>query len=392
MNRRLMCLALAPMLLVAAPVIRKVGPGEKYKTPCAAIQDAADGDTIEIDARGVYAGDVCAIGKNRLTLRGVNGRPKLDAAGKSAAGKGIWVIQGADAVVENIEFTGAAVGDRNGAGIRQEGWNLTVRNCYFHHNENGILTTHNAGDVRVEHSEFGWNGHGDGYSHNIYVGGTASFRLYASYMHHSRGGNVVKTRAAINNITYNRISSENGNTSWELDLPNGGQALVLGNIIQQGSESVNEHMVSFGTEGARAGSRMLFAHNTVVNTRPNGRVFLKAAGTVIDVLNNLFAGQLDVNLGGAALPAGNVMDGEMKFVDAGSHNYALAAGSPAIDATTSDWLGQPVQARRQYVHPMCVQVRTSVGPTDAGAFEYGMAAAAPVCSASQSTPARPNKP
>jgi hypothetical protein len=59
---------------------------------------------------------------------------------KTPGGKGIWVISGNDTVVENIEFSGAAVPDANGAGIRFEGVNLTVRNCYFHHNQNGILT------------------------------------------------------------------------------------------------------------------------------------------------------------------------------------------------------------------------------------------------------------
>ena len=46
-----------------------------------------------------------------------NGRPKIDAMGQNAAGKGIWVIDGNNTTVENIEFTGA-VFRWNGAGIR----------------------------------------------------------------------------------------------------------------------------------------------------------------------------------------------------------------------------------------------------------------------------------
>ncbi|HNY40160.1 MAG TPA: right-handed parallel beta-helix repeat-containing protein [Bryobacteraceae bacterium] len=391
MRAMLIWLALAPALVIGAPKVRKVGPGQKYQTPCKAVLAASDGDTIEIDAKGEYAGDVCAIVRSRLTLRGVNGRPKMDAAGKAAEGKAIWVIKGSDTEVENVEFTGAAVGAKNGAGIRQEGRNLTVRNCYFHHNENGILTTHMAGDIRIEHSEFGWNGHGDGYSHNIYVGGTASFTLHASYMHHSAGGNLVKSRAAVNTITYNRLSSENGKSSWELDLPNGGQAVVLGNVIQQGAESVNEHMISFGSEGPQAGSRMLFSHNTVVNLRPNGKVFLQTMGAAIEVRNNLFAGKLDINLGDAALPKGNVLDPGMRFAGAETYDYALAAGSPAIDAAGQGgtWRDKPVAAAWQYAHPACVQARTAVGTADAGAYEYGLAAGARVCAAA---PAVPNKP
>ena len=48
-----------------------VGPGKMYAKPCAAVAAASDGDTIEIDAAGTYDGDVCAVPKNRLTLRGV---------------------------------------------------------------------------------------------------------------------------------------------------------------------------------------------------------------------------------------------------------------------------------------------------------------------------------
>jgi len=49
------------------------------------------------------------------------------------------VIRGNDVIVENIEFSGARVPDRNGAGIRPEGRNFTVRNCRFYDCENGIL-------------------------------------------------------------------------------------------------------------------------------------------------------------------------------------------------------------------------------------------------------------
>ena len=390
MTAKLICMLLLAAALPAAPRTRQVGPGLKYSTPCKAIAAASDGDTIEIDAKGDYAGDVCAVWKNRLTLRGVNGRPKLDAAGRSAEGKATWVIKGGGTVVENIEFTGAAVGDKNGAGIRLEGKNLTVRNSYFHHNENGILTSWDVGTVQVEHSEFGWNGHANGQAHNIYVGGTDKFILHASYMHHSVGGNLVKSRAAVNIITYNRISQETGDGSYELDLSNGGQALVMGNVIQQGAESVNEHMITFGMEGARPSSRMLLVHNTIVNIRPSGRFFLHAQGTTIEARNNIFAGKAVLGLNDPALPEGNVLDPEMRFVDASAHNYALAAGSPAINAAKDPglWEDKPAVPEWQYVHPQCVQARTAVAAMDAGAFEYGVALTGPKCGTAPAPVAR----
>jgi hypothetical protein len=124
----------------------QVGPDKPFQAPCAAIAVALDGDLIEIDA-GLYTRDVCVIRQNNLTLRGVNGRAHLEADDASAQRKAIWVIHGNDAVVENIEFSGASVPDQNGAGIRAEGVNLTVRNCYFHDNQDGILESNVAGAI-----------------------------------------------------------------------------------------------------------------------------------------------------------------------------------------------------------------------------------------------------
>ena len=50
--------------------------------------------TVEIDASCTYRGDVCGISASNLTIRGVNGRPKIDAAGANAMGKGTWVVAG----------------------------------------------------------------------------------------------------------------------------------------------------------------------------------------------------------------------------------------------------------------------------------------------------------
>jgi hypothetical protein len=175
-----------------------------------------------------------------------------------------------------------------------------------------------------------------------------------------------------------------------LDLPNAGQALVMGNVIQQGAESVNEHMISFGTEGARSMSRMLFLNNTVVNTRPNARFFLHAQGSRIEARNNLFAGKAAMGLNDAALPEGNVVDPEMKLVNAAAHNYAPAAGSPAIDAArgTGEWEGKPVTPEWQYVRPGCVQTRRAKGMMDAGAIETGQNDSPAVCAPTAADAAR----
>ena len=124
---------------IILPDIIRVGAGKTYTLPSQAANVAKDKDIIEIDA-GEYVGDVATWYANNLTIRGVGGRAHLKANGVNAGGKGyLWVIKGNNTLVENIEFSGAVVPDQNGAGIRQEGTGLTVRNCSFHDNENGIL-------------------------------------------------------------------------------------------------------------------------------------------------------------------------------------------------------------------------------------------------------------
>lgn len=44
---------------VAAAATLRVGPGQPFATPCAAVAAANHGDTIEVDAAGNYAGNVC---------------------------------------------------------------------------------------------------------------------------------------------------------------------------------------------------------------------------------------------------------------------------------------------------------------------------------------------
>jgi len=118
--------------------ILSVGPGQPFALPSEAAAAAQDGDTIEISA-GTYR-DVAIWRASRLTIRGVGGRPRIDAGGGGAAGKATWVIAGRRVVVENVELTGSRVPDKNGAGIRAEGGDLTLREVLIHGNEIGILS------------------------------------------------------------------------------------------------------------------------------------------------------------------------------------------------------------------------------------------------------------
>ncbi|HEX7602995.1 MAG TPA: right-handed parallel beta-helix repeat-containing protein, partial [Polyangiaceae bacterium] len=214
--------ALLPSAALAATLT--VGPGKTYAKPCAAIAVAKAGDVIEVDAAGSYDGDTCAWSTDNLTVRGVGGRAKIDLTGvPPAQKKGIFTIAAPNATVENFELSNAAISvadGNNGAGIRHQGTNLTVRNCSFHDNQNGILgapSVDGQGTVVIESSEFANNGAGDGFSHNMYLNHYASFTLRYSYSHGAKVGHLVKTRAYENFIFYNRITDESATTaSYEI--------------------------------------------------------------------------------------------------------------------------------------------------------------------------------
>lgn len=356
-----------------------VGPGKPYATPCAAFAAAKDGDRVEIEASGSYSGDVCAITANGLTIVGSNGQAHIDAGGKNAQGKGIWVIQGHDTVVENIELSGASVPDQNGAGIRQEGANLTVRRCYFHDNENGILSGANpSSEISIESSEFARNGFGDGYSHNLYIGTVKKFTLRASYSHSAKIGHLVKSRALENYILYNRLTGEaDGTESYEINLPDAGTSYVIGNLIQQGPGTDNAAMLDFASESAKNGGQGLYVvNNTFVNDRGGSAVFVSVGGAFtssVVVRNNALVGPgTAVNQAGA-LQAGNVLTLDAGLVDAAQFDYHLVPGSPCRNqgvpaGNAAD--GTSLVADFQYTHPLTVEARPSDALMDSGAFEF----------------------
>lgn len=381
----LCCLLGAGLLSVAGgarAATLQVGPGKAYAKPCAAIMAAKPGDTIEIDAAGDYTGDVCAWATDGLTLRGTGGRAKIDAAGRNSQGKAIWVISGADNTVENIEFSGATVPDHNGAGIRYEGRNLTVRNCYFHSNENGILGGSPGSQLLVEYSEFANNGYGDGYSHNIYTGHADRFTLRFSYSHHANKGHLVKSRAAENYILYNRLSDEaTGAASYELDLPNGGRSYVIGNVIHQGPATANGTILAYREEGAdpaNPGTSLFVVDNTFVNERPAGGTFIFIDSGVSQpaiIRNNVFFGPGTVTTQASAILDSNLTGTDPLFVNAAGYDYHLRAGSRAIDAGADPGIGEgfALTPALQYLHPACGEGRMAAGRIDIGAYEFGAA-------------------
>jgi hypothetical protein len=358
--------------------VLRVGPGRQFTHP-SQVTGLASGDVIEIDA-GVYNGPATTWTTSNLTVRGVGGRAHLVAPANISNGKGIWVTQGANMMVENIEFSGAAVPDKNGAGIRAEGRDLAICGSYFHDNENGILGADAGnGNLLIEYSEFARNGgceNGFGCSHNMYIGHTERFTLRYSYSHHARIGHTVKSRALENRILYNRIMDEaDGTSSYIIDLPNGGLSYIIGNLMQQSPFTDNPAIIAYGAEGLNNANRTLYVvNNTFVNDRGSGEFISIVPGTTATVRNNLFVGNGTlVSGGGSATQVSNVRTNTPNFVNVGAFDYRPTAGTPGIDQGTAPGLGGTFDLTPiyQYVHPTNREPRsTRNGAIDIGAYEF----------------------
>ena len=365
--------------------VLSVGPGRAYAKPCDALTTAADGDTVEIDASGSYDGDVCAFHANDLTIRGVNGRPKIGANGRYAWGKGIWVITGKRAIVDNVELWGARVPDRNGAAIRLDGTHLTVRNSFFHDNENGILTANDGqSDILIENSEFGHNGNGSGSSHNLYIGKVASLTFRYSYSHDADVGHNLKSRAMVNTIVASRFSSTrpgdagstaSGEPSYEIDLPNAGTAYLIGNVIQQPSRNQNSNLVSFGVEGASNPGRNLYViNNTFLNDDSSNGMFILVGGEVktpVLVQNNVFAGTGDITRQSGAVLKDNFRSLAPAFVNRAGYDLRPAAGAAFIGSGSTPGFsasGVSLSPVEEYAHVAGRKARAFNGKWDIGAY------------------------
>ena len=226
-----------------------VGAGKEFLTISAAVAASHDGDVIAVDA-GTYTNDFATI-NTKITIEGVGGMVHLVATEAPPNGKAILVAD-TDVTIDHLEFSGAAVPDGNGAGIRYEAGNLTITNSYFHDNQDGLLAADNpSGSITIKNSEFSHNGTGDGFTHNLYVGEVGALTITGSYFHDAVVGHEIKSWAELTVISDTRIDDgPNGTASFSVDLPNGGQVILSNNVIEQGPNSDNPVIVAFGEEGA----------------------------------------------------------------------------------------------------------------------------------------------
>lgn len=304
-----------------------VGPSRTYKTLAAGVAAAKAGDRVLLDA-GTYT-DNTAITSVPLTIEGAGTGAVLRATVNLANHKGI-LITGATTTVRNITFDGAKVAEddgNNGAGIRSESGSLTVDNCAFTNNQNGILVNAIPGAVvTVANSRFDGNGANDGLTHGMYVNEVAQVVVTNSTFNGTKGGHNVKSRALATTVTDSTLDDGvTGTTSYALDFPNGGTVTVTNVKINQGTRSVNGAMIAFGAEGSlKTVNSLAVSDSTFTNQlrSPSAAAVYNFTGTPALLVNNDLA-KVPIALRGA----GEVRGGKVSTTQRAASIFAN--GQPA---------------------------------------------------------------
>ena len=301
--------------------------------------------------------------------------------GMTSGGKAIWVVSGNDTTIENIEMTGATVADANGAGIRQEGKNLTVRGCYFHDNQDGILAGDAAGStILIEHSRVrAQRRRRRPVAQPLHQPRRQAHLPLELLAPRQRRPSVEDARARVRHSL--QPPQRRGRRHRELrdQRAERGHDVIVGNVIEQGPMTLNSAIIDYGSEptGFNPTQRPLRRQQHHRQRSAGGR-HVRAGRRDGDDARGAHQQHLrrrrhGVDQASAVLTA-NYTGMTPMFAAPASFDYHLLAGSPCVDAGHDPGMtmgGVSLAPVMEYVHPTMVEGRMSVGAIDIGAYELG---------------------
>lgn len=194
--------------------------------------------------------------------------------GGTVGGKAAFVIQSDNITMEYIKCINMKVGSANGACIRHESGNLTLRNVNFSHNENGILTWGKSNKILIEDSVFEGNGRA-GRSHGMYITSKQLIVRRTRVIGSKDEGHGIKSRAQNTLIEHSVIASLEGNDSYLIDIPNGGNAVLRNNLLVEGANTANWYILAYGMEKQDYPlNNLRLEKNVIITDREGGSKFL----------------------------------------------------------------------------------------------------------------------
>jgi MYXO-CTERM domain-containing protein len=404
---------------IASAATINVGPGDDYTK----IEAAMPGDLVVI-APGTYTFRVhltkTAPSNNPIVIRAqdplnppvwdlsstlVESAPGSYTAGDR--GRGCWQLSGGtNYVIESIVFTGCHTSTFDSAGIRYyNGASVTIRDCLFKDNDDGLTGGTQDSTAVVEFCEFDHNGNSSASSsaptHNLYIyGGT--FEMRYSYVHDSAQAenfHIRSKRATLEANWFSRAKNYEGDLMTDDDFatqtgPFTQNMLVTGNVFVQAASPGNsgQVLVIYNDQGTAGDTMMMqVVNNTFIGNGGNSAFvhLSNADGTTMsaDVSNNVIFGTTrptlvesagsgtitgknnwlatGVNPGALTASVFSAMPG---FMNAAGKDFTLAVGSAAIGKAAALSMGLPLH---EYFQNETVkrQYRVRATAKDIGAFE-----------------------
>ena len=239
----------------------QVGPGRAFDRPSAAARAAQDGDSIAIDPGEYY--DCAVWTANRLTIAGTG--PGVLITDTTCQGKALFITRGEDITIHNLGFARARVPDRNGAGIRAEGRNLTVESSRFTNNETGLLDAGQPGStLRIIDCDFTANGGRDSTTPSpaLLVSGGTALLVERSRFADSRGGAHILSAAGRTELHDTSIEDGEPGVRDALVVLYGGSLLMENTTLRRGT---NEARVNAAVHAYGGAGTLALRGNTLVN-------------------------------------------------------------------------------------------------------------------------------
>jgi hypothetical protein len=233
---------------------------------------------------------------------------------RACEGKASFVVRGRGVTVRDITFTRIRVPDRNGAGIRAEGRDLTIERAHFVNDQIGIL----AGDVEgssliVRDSDFADNGGVGGEAADVLAGGIALLRVERSRLRDGKPGPSISSRAARTELVGNRIEA-----AWPHPEPPSDVPFLIG-VLNGGSLVMQDNAITLATALPRLGAVLVAAPgvwpaDATVSLR--GTVFANHTGLPAILLR-------DWSGGAAAMADNTVQPGDTELTTDGAALYRV---------------------------------------------------------------------
>jgi hypothetical protein len=283
----------------------EVGPARELTGPEEAAKVAVDGDRVVLDP-GVYR--ECAIWTaSRLTIEARTAPDSMKltvmnqtyVTGAPCGDRGLFVFTGNDITVRGLIFAHARDTWHTGAGILMEGANLTVENSVFLDDENGILAGGPLNSViLIRHDLFQGDGSCQGpCAHALYAGARiARLEVVDCVFLNTHVGHAIKSRARATLVRDSRIEDGgDGNSSYLIELPDGGDAAIVNNVLQKGLKTDNKEVaISVGTEDNINPTRSLVIRgNRFTNDLPQPVAFVRnLTQTPARLTGNTFTGRV----------------------------------------------------------------------------------------------------